>query len=519
MTRILPICLCAFLLAPVTSLADPDRFAVIIGNNTGLADSEPLRYAVRDARKMHDLLIGQGGFDAPNTILLVDQPADAVWQALKQIEQAARRRSEKTGSNTMLLLYFSGHAEGAFLELAGTTIPFSRLRRFLVDSKVPVRLAFIDSCHSGALISTRGASRGRNFDIRVNDAVASRGYAIITSSAGNELSQESRELRGAFFTHHLTSALRGQGDANGDGLITLQEAYRYAYARTLSFTTENVGISQHPMYDFELKGRGEIVLTRLKTSMARIEVPFLESGRLLLQDGAGETILAEAELVRGESTWFSVPPGDYRLFIVKGNGAVRLAEFAVESGTTTLRADDFASVALEESIARGGLFRLSEQRWSHRLGAGGLWRSGPLNGMMASFGGVLHYRLRHRSGIEPQLRLTTAMAKDAGLSTGYRDLGASLGTGHAWKAGGLYLRAYFLLGYEHMFQSPRYGHLRHTSSFAWSGNAGVELPVGAFYFALDAGAGGRMFQVTDKGWVHRIDFAGMLSAGWRWETR
>jgi hypothetical protein len=35
---------------------------------------------------------------------------------------------------------------------------------------------------------------------------------------------------------------------------------------------------------------------------------------------------------------------------------------------------------------------------------------------------------------------------------------------------------------------------------------------------LEAGAGGRVFQVIGKGWVHRFDFQAVLGLGWKWEV-
>ena len=42
-----------------------------------------------------------------------------------------------------------------------------------------------------------------------------------------------RVLGGSLFTHHLLSAMRGASDSDGDGQVTLFEAYSYAYERTL----------------------------------------------------------------------------------------------------------------------------------------------------------------------------------------------------------------------------------------------------------------------------------------------
>ena len=67
-----------------------------------------------------------------------------------------------------------------------------------------------------------------------------QGTAFVTSTAVGEAAQESASIGGSFFTHHLDIALRGAGDADGDGRITLAEAFRYTAARTLA------GTASHP---------------------------------------------------------------------------------------------------------------------------------------------------------------------------------------------------------------------------------------------------------------------------------
>jgi uncharacterized caspase-like protein len=59
--------------------------------------------------------------------------------------------------------------------------------------------------------------------------VDASGEVVITSSSADELSQESDEVGGSYFTHYLLSGLRGAADTSGDGEVTLDEAYRYVY--------------------------------------------------------------------------------------------------------------------------------------------------------------------------------------------------------------------------------------------------------------------------------------------------
>ena len=508
------------LFAPPQAFAATQRFALVLGNNLGFDKGERLRYAERDARKFHSVLTSLGGFNKEDTTLLLNADSDKAWTALKDIERRLVRRGHETGDKTMLLVYYSGHAEGDVLELGETSLSFVKLREFLKSSEADVRLAFLDSCLSGKIISVKGGRRGPGFNIKVTDEITSTGYAIITSSAHDELSQESAELRGSFFTHYLVSALMGAGDESSDGKVTLAEAYKYVYSRTLARTSVTVGGSQHPMYHFRLKGRGEIVLTNTDSTGAHVSVTLPEKGRLILLDVDGENIIAETNIKDNTPAILSVPPGAYLAYLITPQGSVREAEFNVgQYGPANLGADDFHTTVLETGIAKGGLFKNPDREWEHRVGAGGLWRLWPLEGADASYGVTIHYRLLSPRLLQPLIRLTWATRDNVGVSTNYNDMSAVAGVGFVREAAGVFFRTELMAGYEHMFQGARNGVNRHTSGFDYAASVGVELPAGGLYFCLDGGVGGRIFQVIGKGWVHRFDFQASLGLGWKWGQR
>jgi uncharacterized caspase-like protein len=64
-----------------------------------------------------------------------------------------------------------------------------------------------------------------------------RGYAFLTSSSPDEVAQESDHIGASFFTHYLVSGLRGAADVTGEGKVTLNEAYQFAFNETLGHNT------------------------------------------------------------------------------------------------------------------------------------------------------------------------------------------------------------------------------------------------------------------------------------------
>ena len=93
------------------------------------------------------------------------------------------------------------------------------------------RLVFIsDTCYSGAtggrtvpVIGMRANVSGAFWD-RLSKGT---GRVIITASDANEVSMEKDDLKHGVFTYYLLEALWGKGDLAGNGIITVDEVYRY----------------------------------------------------------------------------------------------------------------------------------------------------------------------------------------------------------------------------------------------------------------------------------------------------
>src|ERR1700687_3453849 len=137
----------------------------------------------------------------------------------------------------------------------------------------PVTRASVEACDAGTLTQVKGAraSPAVSFPLPGDDSV--EGVAFVASTAAGESAQESAALGGSFFTHHLEVALRGAGDADGDGRVTLAEAFRYASGQTVSGTFGTQAGPQHPTYALRMSGRGDVVLAGLRGAGAHLILP------------------------------------------------------------------------------------------------------------------------------------------------------------------------------------------------------------------------------------------------------
>jgi hypothetical protein len=333
------------------SHAGTRRIAVIVGNNAGNVGRVPLRYAELDAAKLGQVL-GELGNVAPADLFVLQGKRIAVldetFAVVKQQIDTFRKQPE---NRVVLLFYFSGHSDGEALELGPDRLTFSGLRRSLASLGADVRVVLIDSCKSGALLQVKGGKPGPGFQIRMTDDLASTGEALLTSSASDEVALESRSIAGSYFTHHLISGLRGAADTSGDGLVTLGEAYQYAYAHTVKTTEDTVVGAQHPGYDYRLTGQGELVLSELGKRTATLELPGAFD-RIVVIDLARDQVTAEVTADTHVS--IGVQSGRYSIHASRGGKSFGVDVVVTNGAVRVVRADELSATAIEATTEKGG---------------------------------------------------------------------------------------------------------------------------------------------------------------------
>jgi hypothetical protein len=310
------------------ALAAPGRFGVFVGNDRGDAARPRLWYAEKDAERMHRTLGELGDLDANGTVLLQGKSVSALLDALRSLEPRIRA-AKAAGERTLLLVYYSGHASPAGLELGADRLSFETLRSVLAASGADAKIAVVDACEAGLLTQVKGAAAAPSLEFTLPSDDAVSGMALIASTAVGESAQESAALGGSFFTHHLEVALRGAGDSDGDGRVTLTEAFRFTSARTSAGTSGTQAGPQHPTYAFKMSGRGDVVLADLRRGDAR----------LLMPPDLGATFILKAPLLYAEvpggaqETTLALPAGHYKVERRGRNGRA-VAEVTLVSGRT-----------------------------------------------------------------------------------------------------------------------------------------------------------------------------------------
>ncbi|TNF23650.1 MAG: caspase family protein [Deltaproteobacteria bacterium] len=301
-------------LAAPPALADEVRYALVVAAHEGGPDETPLAHAGRDARRVSDTLVALGGFLPENVVTLVDVDAVRVRDALARLN-ARLRADREPGRTSLLIVYYSGHADARSLHLSGTSLPWDELRNAVSGSAAELRLLVVDACRSGAATRVKGLTATAAFALPTPTEPVAEGFAILSASTLGEDAQESDAIGGSFFTHHLVGGLIGGADANADARVTLDEAYAYARDRTVASTATTVAGAQHPTFRYDLKGRADVVLTSLAPSrvVGRVRLP--GAGRYFFHRGDDADAPLAAEL--------KSPGGDARVTLAPGRYFVR----------------------------------------------------------------------------------------------------------------------------------------------------------------------------------------------------
>jgi len=324
------------------------RLLLVAGENDGGPSRPRLRYASSDAERLALVLRQLGGVAPEDQIVLRDPGVAALRGALTDL--SARARRARAGGRVEVIFYYSGHSDEEGLLLGGSRVGYPELRRWLDGLGADVRIAILDSCSSGAL--TRGKGGALVAPFLLDTSTRLTGHAILTSSAADEASQESDRIGASFFTHYLLTGLRGAADANQDGKVTLSELYQFAFQETLARTEKTRSGPQHPGWDIELSGTGEVVLTDLRGSAASMVLPAAVSGRYFVRD-AEDRLVAELRKVPGRPVELGLDPGTYRVTREASGG---VAEAGVVLGTGShvdLGAVAFATQPRELTALRG----------------------------------------------------------------------------------------------------------------------------------------------------------------------
>jgi len=349
------------------------RYALVVGANAGGGDRPALQYAISDAERFARVMVDLGGVAPANEIVL-KQPklrdlADAFDLLTRRVTEGRR-----TAGRTEVVMYYSGHADEKGLLLGDDRYSYRSLRDRLDQIPADVRIAVLDACSSGAFTRAKGGRARPAF--LVDESSDMRGHAFLTSSAETEAAQESDRIRASYFTHFLISGFRGAADTSGDGKVTLNEAYQFAFNETLGRTVDTKGGAQHPSYDINMSGTGDVVMTDVRQTTATLVLGEELEGRFFIRTSAQELIV-ELYKPRGRKVELAVEPGTYEVRVERDKEALVARAEVVDEARVVLDPKQFGIAAPREATHRRGDGPRFAVRGRNRLEMRtGMWRKG-----------------------------------------------------------------------------------------------------------------------------------------------
>ena len=351
-----------------------DAWAVVVGSNRPGPGQAPLQFAEVDAARVADVFVELGDIPEGQVLRLVDPTPEEIVQAIDKVSDGLAARE---AAHRRVLFYYSGHARSGGLDLGPSVLPLSELKDRLEALPASVRVVVLDACQSGAAASPKGLEPAASFSIASVQGLQAQGTVVIASSAADELSQESDDMQGSYFTHHFVVGLRGAADGDDNGWVTVDEAYRYAYDRTVVSTAGTRIGRQHPSLMTKLAGEGALTLTRPAQATARIRFGEEDAGAILLVRADTGTVVAEVDKVAGDALTLALAPGRYSVRWQLDEDHVRCQQELLANQVTRFHPTDCQTVPRTATLAKGGDESTTYETVFAEVGIGEFLDAGP----------------------------------------------------------------------------------------------------------------------------------------------
>ncbi len=250
--------------AAVQEFKQPNAYAVVIGISQYREEIIPkVAYALQDAQAVAGLLESHAGI--PKTHIKVLTESRATLSDLRNHLGEWLRMRVKADST--VYVYYAGHGTPNLQTQSGAIVPWDGHPDFpsglyplkeLEDtlSKLPTKnmIVFLDSCFSGGVGRSVIAKGARPMGLQY--PVLSQGEVMVLAAAsGTQISSDYDKAGHGLFTHFLLAGLRGEADADKDGLVTLKELTPFVHDRVAHTAVEELNREQTPVL---MPGEGKI---------------------------------------------------------------------------------------------------------------------------------------------------------------------------------------------------------------------------------------------------------------------
>jgi uncharacterized caspase-like protein len=245
-----------------------DKWALVVGIGKFQDAKIPeLKYAAKDARDFRDFLVKEANFAPDHVRLLVDEQATQ-RRVLSELGNKFLARVAKP--DDLVVIYCSSHGSPAQADIRGDNFVVAHdsdpedlfstgieMDKILdsIDARVLSQrvLLVLDACHSGVVTKgAKGIRRSGNFDAQ--ELAQGSGQLVITSSAPDQISWESKRYQNGIFTRKLLEALRVNGTKT-----TLGDAFPYVEKAVSAEVQEDYASRQNPIMKSKWNGNALVL--------------------------------------------------------------------------------------------------------------------------------------------------------------------------------------------------------------------------------------------------------------------
>src|SRR4029077_20548101 len=127
--------------------------------------------------------------------------------------------------------------------------------------------------------------------------------------------------------------------------ITLNEAYQFAFNETLGRTVDTKGGAQHPSYDINMSGTGDVVMTDVRQTTATLVLGQDLEGRFFIRTAAQELVV-ELYKPRGRRVERAIEPGTYDVRVERDKESLTTRAEVAEGGRVMLDTRQFSPATM-----------------------------------------------------------------------------------------------------------------------------------------------------------------------------
>ncbi|MBL8027377.1 MAG: caspase family protein [Fibrobacteres bacterium] len=341
--------LAALLMLFTISDAEIVKLSLVIGNNIGLANEKPLKYAVSDAKRVSDVFNALSGVDKDRSYLCLNKDISEV-EALLQEVSGRVKEIKKQDKSVQLTVYYSGHGGDDGFHMNGKTLEVATIRKRFEEMDADLKILIADACFSGALLDEKGGRVIKPATVYSQKDLNVKGSIILTSSSAGEFSHESKDLKGSLFTHYFISGLRGAADYDRDSKISLWECYHFARVNTLREAGESV---QNPSFDYQVQGTENPVLANMNNGNAFVKFKECSEGLYRIVDTRSGILISSIRVLGGDSASLALPRSTYQIHHTRDKGVDIAVLDLTWGGTQIVNAKQFRMYPADVLVKKG----------------------------------------------------------------------------------------------------------------------------------------------------------------------